>query len=413
MWTTGHLAASIAAILLLLGIGVPSGAQAQPADPDIDVPVPMGDDEPDDDDFIDDFFDSDPDDEPQRDLDVKAGGFIRAYYRNDQRIFFSGVETTFGAEAGLHARATWRRDGWDLSAATRFAINQPYNLNLFRVGLSGPNGYQKNFVVNELEIKEMYLEVGYGDLLFVAGKKATFIGARPMQRAYANDGVDRPFLHTEIIDPTEVGVWAHLTPGCFEFIAGVSNGVEDIDTNSSKAVIARIGVNLPHMRFGVSARLFNRVGSEFQKYYSNYVVGDFMLMRDGWYAGIEVGWDEHGLRRKLTDLSLLDRRSYYGLDVYNGETNPVWGFGIGVAAGYVGQVVRAEISLSSYRPEPIGIPTHDAAVFRFLAKLAITPFHSPDVELFAVYIDEPRRPVDPLIQTTRNWFIYTGMQYRW
>ncbi len=85
-----------------------------------------------------------------------VGGLARGYYRNDQRIEWSGMEESFGAE-GVIAPAFRRQFGaWETRVEGEFYLNQPFDRNIL-ADTPERVSYQGNFHVDTFEISQLWI----------------------------------------------------------------------------------------------------------------------------------------------------------------------------------------------------------------------------------------------------------------
>ncbi len=150
---------------------------------------------------------------------LEGNVIVRGYYRNDQRVNWTGMEETFGAEADLTPRLRYRCGDFEFIVDSEFWINQPYERNPL---LDTPErrSYAAAFQVNQSEIGKLALVTKYYDWTFKIGKFDT-----PFGRAYypiytnpylsTNQAMDQPYIRTEIIENRETGVRA-LQVGLFQ-----------------------------------------------------------------------------------------------------------------------------------------------------------------------------------------------------
>ncbi len=195
-------------------------------------------------------------------------GVVRGYYLNDQRIQWSGVEEVFGAEAIVRPAIFYQKEGWIVSAEGEFFLNQPFGRSILRDSYREP--YLNNFLVDTFEIFQLYAQANYHDFYLRVGKSRTPFGAysSPM---FTNRLLDAPFIRSEVIAWTETGLFFHYEPGLFSLDVALTNGEPDLDTNSSKAVLGRVGVQDAGWGVGLSVKWHDGISSEEQKRYNNHV----------------------------------------------------------------------------------------------------------------------------------------------
>jgi hypothetical protein len=340
---------------------------------------------------------------------VEVGGLFRGYYRNDQRIAWSGVEETFGAEGVLRPTIQSQSGGWTVSAQGEFFINQPYGSSI----LSDPQRdlYKANFQIEPFEVFQLFGQAQYGDWLVRVGKTRTPFGNYPGP-TFTNSLIDAPFIRTEVIDWTETGIFVRWQPGPWSFDLAITNGEPDLDTNSSKAAIGRAGYNGSCWTVGASFKYQDGVSSEQQKQFNNVYGYDASVHFGHVVIYTEGTYDEYGFRHAnyvLADPMALGVRSLYDRQVFSGKENvPVHGFGYYVGIGYRGNRWLWDATFGSYYPEQLGIPAHDTPTHRGVLKCAYSI--TPNFQIYAVGILENNRPADGVVGNNKQNAILSGVQ---
>ena len=359
--------------------------------------------------FVDSYFDR-----PEELLDFwlndstffRLEGIFRGYYRNDQRIRWSGVEDTFGAEGDLRP-SLWNTQGdWTVSAEGEFFLNMPYGAVLDTRKI---HQYQGNFQVNTFDIFQLYTQADWGNWRFRLGKTRTPFGnfRVPM---YSNSLFDAPFIRTDVIPFTEVGAFGHYQDDWVLADFGVVNGEQNLDTNSSKGFIGRLAIDRPNWTLGISDKSQDGTGSEFQKRRNSIQGVDASARHGRWVVYGEATRDEYGFNHdfnKFGNYSSLGVRSLYGRDVYVPGGLVGWGYYAGF--GYRGEKLLVDLNYGSYQPQHIGNPVQDSAIVRAVIKgdYALTPH----LHLFAVSLIENRRPRDGVLDAYNPWAVTTGFQF--
>ena len=303
------------------------------------------------------------------------GGAARSYFMNDQRIEFTGLEATFGVEASL--RGELGRTYGDTLAIVygEVFLNQRFDQNIL---LDSParRSFANNFDIEPFEISQLAVVAARNDLEFEMGRFVSPFG-RYYGISWQNDFADTPFLRSEIVHFRETGAQLRWNPDIWRTTIAITNGGFQKDTNSSKALIARLGVDLPRWSVGASIKTHDGMGSEGQKEFNNYMGVDWMfrLTETVMLCG-EAIHDEHGLRRPGTPLDDITwGRSLYNRQLNNGLNQPIRGTGYYVSL--LGQQPRFDWSLSygDYRPESIGDLVHDTPIRRGIGQIAwhLTP----------------------------------------
>ena len=303
-----------------------------------------------------------------------AGGFeihalARGYYLNDQRIEWSGLEATLGAEAQIAPAYRQRYGDWEVAALGDFYINQPFDRNQL-ADTPERRSYHGNWEVETFQISNLLLSAQYDKWLFAVGKMETPFG-RYYTPLYSNLRLDAPFIRTEVINWRETGLLARGAGDLFVLDAGVMNGGEDRDANSSKALVSRLGMQRPNWAVGASVKYQDGIGSESQKTYDNQVGADLMFRCGGLTISGEIVWDEYGLRRPGFDLNNITwGRSIYYRDLNKAFHQSITGYGYYVDVAYQGERWFASLNYGAYHPEQLGVPEHDVVNRRGILKLA-------------------------------------------
>lgn len=299
---------------------------------------------------------------------------VRGYYLNDQRIEWGGLEATFGAEGVVAPSLRYCWNDWETAVEGEFYINQPFNRNVF-VDTAERASYLGNYEFDPLEISQLSLSCQRGDLTLKIGKMVTPFG-RTHFPLFTNARLDAPFIRTESILWRETGVLMHYTPGHVVADVALTNGSEDRDTNSSKALITRLGLEYPGWGVGVSLKTQDGIGSEDQKQFNNHVGMDFVVRRGRWSVSGELIHDEYGFRRPGFDpLDITWGRSIYYRDQNRAWHEPIYGLGYYVNFGFCGERLSAWLNYGEYYPQQLGDPRHDIPNRRGIVKVDchITP----------------------------------------
>ena len=294
---------------------------------------------------------------------------VRGYYSNDQRIEWSGMESTFGAEAVLTPRLRQRCGDFEFIIDSELNINQPFDQNQL---LNTPErqSYAANFQVNEFDISQLALVTNYQDWTFKAGKFATPFG-RTYFPLYTNSYWDAPFIRTEVIDWRETGILAHYKSGYFVADVALTNGSENRDTNSGKALVARVGLeDGDDWAIGISAKQSAGNGSEEQKEFDTYYGFDMMVHSGPFRLSAECIFDEYGFGRPGFDPDDITWvRSIYYRNVSSGAQGvPCTGVGYYVNLGYVQGPWNTQTSYGDFYPLFVGTAPNQRVQHRGLIK---------------------------------------------
>lgn len=345
---------------------------------------------------------------PCQDFSYHYGGTARAYYINDQRIEFTGQEATFAVEGVITGGIHQRVGDWDTHVETELFLNQPFDRNVL-VDTAERESFHGNFVVDPFVISQLYLGTRRGDLYGAIGRFVTPFG-RFYYPIYRNNFDDSPFIRSEAILYRETGMMGQWDPEGWCFTAALTNGGLGQDTNSSKALVARAGIDLPNFALGTSIKMQDGIGSEGQKTFNQHVGVDAMVRRGNWTLSGEAIYDQYGLRRPGLALNdIFWGRSLYYRDLNKAFHDPINGFGYYVNLGYDGPNWSLTFNYGEFYPEQLGIPQHDATTRRGLIKAS--RFWSPNLETYAVVMAESDLPNSFGGRARRGQYVLFGFQF--
>lgn len=338
-------------------------------------------------------------------------GLFRGYFRNDQRIAWSGVEATFGAEGVLRPSFVSRTGDWIVSSQGEFFLNKRYGTSI--LSDADRDLYRTNFDVETFQIFQMFVEANYNDFTIRLGRSRTPFG-RYQSPMYTNSTFDAPFIRTEVIGFVETGMFFHYAPDPFVIDLAIVNGEPDLDTNSSKAVVTRWGVERQNWTAGISAKVQDGISSEFQKRFNNVFgidgsvsLGRFLIYGEGVI-------DQHGFLRdaennpEFNPLN-LGIRSLYARDVFKEAEKAINGNGAYVGVCYRADDWLLDISYGRYIPERIGNEDHDKPTNRFLMKTSYIA--ARNLEVYLVVLAENKRFTEGLLSNSKPYSVWFGMQY--
>ena len=309
----------------------------------------------------------------------EAGFTARGYALYDQRITWSGMEASFGAEGVLTGIVRHRWDDWTTSVEGEFFLNQPYDGNRL---LNTPEleSYAADFNVDPFQISKLAVRAQRGDLTFVIGKIETPFG-RTYFPIFTNSFMDAPFIRTEVIGFRETGALVHYHSGLLVVDAGAVNGGTDRATNSTPSVVARVGLeDMPHWAVGASIKWGNGTGSDVEKEYDNHAGVDFMVRWSCWTFSGEAVYDQYGFLRPFNPDDITWYRSIYYRDVFSGQLDtPICGCGWYLNLGYEQGPWTVALNYGEYYPGQIGNPQQDITNRRGIVKAAyaLTPHLRP------------------------------------
>ena len=349
---------------------------------------------------------------PHRPDVLLVNGVVRTYYLNDQRIEWSGAEETFGAQAALRPQYLYQGDEWTAQVNSEFFLNQPSDRNLRRDQAPQMASYLADFQTPIFQIFELNARFTWRKLAITLGKAPT-----PFGRYYfpilSNARFDAPFIRTEAIGFQETGLFLHYQPGLLVLDAALTNGGQDRDTNSSKALVARAGLQGENWAIGTSIKWQDGVGSETIKEYDNHAGVDAMLRFGNFILSSEAIYDQYGFRHAYDPNNIYWGRSLYYRDTYNANLNayalpPITGVGYYVDLGWRRGRWTADFNYGDFFPQQIGNPYHDAPNRRGIFKLIATL--TPRIQAFGMVLLENQRPVEAWRQNQKPELLYFGFQ---
>lgn len=338
------------------------------------------------------------------------GGKGRGYYLNDQRIEFTGVEATFAVEGVLEGGVLQRMGEWDLTCDAQLFLNQPFGPNIL-ADSPERRSFAVNFDIDPLQISQLYLGARRGDYYMALGRFVTPFG-RFYFPNYRNNFDDSPFIRAEAIHFRETGLLLQWDPGIWVFQAALTNGSFLQDTNSSKALVARVGIDQPWYALGASIKMQDGNGSETQKMYNNHAGVDAMIRFGSWTLSGEAIYDQYGLRRPGMPLDNITwARSLYYRDLNNGFENPFNGFGYYANLGYEGMNWTWMFNYGEFYPQQVGIPQQDAITRRGMIKGS--RHWTRNFETYGVIFRENDLANSFAGRTRRGSYVLFGCQFVW
>lgn len=334
-------------------------------------------------------------------------GFVaRGYYLNDQRIVWSGCEATFVAEGILTGMMQHQSAGGTARVEGEFYLNQPFDRNIL-TDTAERRSYLGNYDYNTFEISTLNVSYAKNDWRFEIGKMVTPFG-RYYAPLFSNLRLDAPFIRTESILWRETGLLVRYHPEWFVADLAFTNGCHDLDTNSSKAILARIGLENDCFAVGCSVKGQDGIGSETQKIHNSHVGADVMFRRNRIVLSGEVVYDEYGLRHPLDANDLTWYHSiYYREQCTNGD--PVHGLGYYVDLGYDAERYYVGLNYGEYYPEELGIPEHDVVNRRGLVRGLYRL--TPQLHAYAVLLMETEGYVAQDGRNRLGRMLFTGLEY--
>ncbi len=339
------------------------------------------------------------------DLELAA----RGYAVNDQRIYWSGMEFTFGSEAAIRAelekKITWGR----LGVETELYLNQPFGKNILLD--EGREKFHPNFIADTLELSQLnvFFQTNNGNLTLRFGKGESPFGRYSFPVFFNNKNYGAPFIRSEAILWRETGLFIRFKTGILSFDVAAVNGEENRDTNSGKAGVFRFGLEGRNWRIGASMKEHDGYGSEWQKLYRNHVGLDLMLKIASVEFSGEVIWDEYGFHREFDPADIFWPNSIYYREIFKAYKEPVEGF------GWYGNIkvevdrFLLNLNYGVYEPEELGNIYHDNTIRRFILKMAYTP-----IQNFRVYFSgvlENTKPEESWRQGAKGFAGLFGFEF--
>lgn len=343
---------------------------------------------------------------------LEVGFLARGYFVNDQRIEFTGQEDTFGVEGVFDMGWSKKLAGGVATAHAQFFLNQPFDDNVL-VDTPYRASYAHNFDVEPFQISQLYMRYETGDWNFVLGKFMTPFG-RVWFPIYTNDFRDSPFIRSESILWRETGLMVERRLGEVSLTAAITNGSLERDTNSSKALISRLGWNRDdRWNVGASIKMQDGIGSEGQKEYNEHVGFDAMTrLGSRWILSGEMIFDRYGIRRPGYALNdIFWGRSLYNRQLNAGYHDALSGVGYYADLGYLGDLWSFHFNYGEFRPDPVGDRLHDTNNHRGLVKSI--RHVAPGLDIYSIVLME-NRLYDPDLLTYRKGFgVWAGVQWTW
>lgn len=339
--------------------------------------------------------------------EIGIDALFRTHMLNDQRLQWSGLETTFGVESVLTTTLRKKLSWGKLEVKSQFFLNQEFDKN--RLTDETREKYLQNYDINPFEIKQLFIQLTRGDFSIGLGKHPTIFG-RNYTVSFSNAFFGDPFIRNEAILHFETGLFIRYNPGIFIIDLAVVNGSEGMDTNSSKGGMARIGLQGKNWAFGVSAKMQDGIGSEWQKRYNNHAGVDLMFEAGAFRFSSEFIYDEYGFHREYSIDDVFWGRSYYYRDVFYKHKTPIKGYGGYVDLQYETEKFLLELNYGEYHPEEIGHIYHDDPIKRALVKIRLRL--ATGLHVFGVGLLETEREKEPLFKGASDYGFLVGFQYR-
>jgi len=332
---------------------------------------------------------------------------FRTYSLNDQRLYWSGVEFSFGAEAAI-AMSLRKKNEWSsLTFDLELFLNQPFGGNILTDEFR--DGYSANFEVDTLEISRMNLRFDIGRFSITLGKDATPFGRADFPSHTNNLGVIAPFIRSEAILWRETGIFLHWENRFLEVDVAAVNGGEDRDTNSGKAGIFRLGFHGRNWHVGASHKIHDGTGSEWQKQYKGHTGIDAMIRFGSFRISGEWIRDRYGFHRPYDESEIFWARSLYYRDTFLADKTPIKGSGWYGEISYISKKWLIDLSYGEYHPQEIGNILHDLPNKRFT--LWLTYRFIPEGRFYLAGLIENDREKEPWSEGAKPFAALAGCEF--
>lgn len=341
-------------------------------------------------------------------VDLKLDIDFRAYAINDQRIYWSGLEFSFGAEAAIRALIKQQFKGGSIEVENEFFITQPFGKNI----LSDENreDYIANFQIETFSISKLNILFRVGNFSCKLGKALTPFGRVHFYSFSNNLNFGSPFIRSEAILWRETGIFLHYKLAFLSLDVAAVNGEEDRDTNSGKAGIFRLGVEGKNWSIGISHKVHDGFGSEDQKIYKSHTGFDFFLRIKKFVLSGEWIYDKYGFHRAFDGEDIFRPRSLYFRDIFYAYKTPITGKG-----GYINLMIESDrviinLNYGEYYPKKIGNPLHDPPIKRLVTKFAVTL--AKKARIYLIGLIENQRKEEAWSSGAKPFAGLLGLEYK-
>ena len=339
--------------------------------------------------------------------DLKLDMIFRSYAIDDQRIFWSGLEISFGAEACIQAKIEKKFKGGILTVENEFFINQPFGKNILTDEYR--EDYLPNWEVDTFEMSKLNLAVQLGNWNITFGKALSPFGSSYIHFFSNKLNFAAPFIRTEAILWRETGLFVHYKLKFLSFDIAAVNGEENLDTNSGKGGIFRLGAEGKNWLVGVSYKIHDGFGSEQQKEYKNHTGIDFMFRISKFIISGEWIWDEYGFHRPFDVEDIYWPRSLYFRDIFYQYKTPIKGKGGYINLLYSSKKLIFNINYGEYYPQKIDHPLHDPPIKRLVGKIAYN--FIKDFRIYFTGLVENQREEESWSSGAKPYALLLGLEY--
>ena len=330
----------------------------------------------------------------------------RSYFSNDQRIQWSGAEATFGAEAIFNGSLTKFIGNSEVFAVGEFRLNQSFDNNIlideFR------EKYIQNFETDNFQIAQIFIGFQSKNFEVSLGKKNSVFGNDQLLHL-TNGEIFQPFIRTESILWWETGLSLKYRSGIIRLALSIVNGGPEKDTNSSKAAIARAGIELNNFTLGVSAKMQDGIGSEWQKQYKNHIGVDLSFRSGKFAISAEGIYDEYGFRKEFDSDDIFWERSLYYRDQFYKTETPITGIGGYIDILYKNEKFIFNLNYGEFHPEEINDPYHDTPIRRGIVKFIYN--FSKEFNFFIGALIENNRIRESVFSGAKGYAYIAGLHF--
>ncbi len=331
---------------------------------------------------------------------------VRSYFSNDQRIQWSGAEATFGTEAIIRGNAKKMIRNTEFFAGGEIRLNQSFDNN-FLVD-EYREKYIQNFKTDRFQIAGMFVGLRVKNFELSLGKRRSIFGNDQLVHL-TNGEIFQPFIRTESVLWWETGLFLKYRKGIIRLDLSVVNGGPDKDTNSSKAAVARAGIELKNFAIGVSAKVQDGIGSEQQKQYKNHIGFDISFRSGKFRLSAEGIYDEYGFRKEFNSDDIFWERSLYYRDQFYKSETPITGIGGYIDLSYHNNKILVNINYGEFHPEKINNPYHDPPIRRGILKFIYNFSHG--FGIFLSTLIENDRLREPVFSGAEGYAYIVGMTF--
>jgi len=337
---------------------------------------------------------------------IKVVTDFKTFYLNDQRLQWSGMEATFGVESDFGFTIEKKLKNSSISVGSQIFLNQAFGEN--KLTDEARVRYLQNFEIETFSLARLYLELTFSKIKLSMGKRNTVFG-KSQSLILSNRYIFQPFIRNEAILRFETGLFSQFSFGIFNFRLALVNGESEMDTNSSKAGIGRIGFKGRNWSLGISGKIQDGIGSEQQKYFNNHIGFDLMIKLGQLILSGEFIYDEYGFRKPFLPDEVFWKRSLYYRHIFYELKTPITGLGGYIDLLYETGKLKINLNYGEYYPKKIGNLYHDDPVKRGIAKIMLQL--EANFTAFAGILWENERTTEHLFKGASDFAMTMGFVY--